>query len=72
MNDISSFVGSFWTASFTRFNAFVVAESSLSLDDGLRLFSQEQRILCPCHYHPLSTERSLGEGEAEGSSAKLG
>ena len=35
MNDISSLVGSFWTASLTRVNTSVVAESSLFLDNCL-------------------------------------
>ena len=73
MNDISSLVGSFWTASLTRVNTSVVAESSLFLDNCLLfVFIRTNSSFSLTLSSEISTDKSLGELEAEGSSAKSG
>ena len=73
MNDISSLVGSFWTASLTRVNTSVIAESSLFLDNCLLfVFIRTNSSFSLTLSSEISTDKSLGELEAEGSSAKSG
>ena len=73
MNDISALAGSFLTASLTRVNTSVVAESSLFLDNCLLfVFIRTNSFFSLTLSSEIYTDKSLSELEAEGSSAKSG